>query len=72
MIDIKVGEEKERTVYDFPVDMGDKERIFFFEYAREKMTDDEFEDLMIEWALTKIVTDAVTEYSKNLNTENGE
>lgn len=71
-MDLTVGKEQEKTVYDFPVDMGEKERIIFFEYARNNMTEEDFENVMIEWALTKIVTEGVEETLKKLNTENGE
>ena len=66
---IEVGEEVERTVYDFPVEMDEKTMDVMFEYARKYMTEDEFEKIMVEWAMVDILTKKIEE---TLNTENQE
>lgn len=56
---MEVGPEKKQTVYDFPIDLDESESITFFEYARENISEEEFEGLMIEWALLDIIKEAI-------------
>ena len=56
---MEVGPEKENKVYDFPVNLDEKERIIFFEYARNNISEEGFEELMIEWALVDIVKEGI-------------
>ena len=64
---MNVGDETARTVYDFPVDLDEKEMMFFFEYARDNISEDEFEQLMVEWAMVKIVEKSIKENLKIIN-----
>lgn len=45
----------ERVVVDFQVDMEEKERDILFEYSRKTMTEEEYENIMINWAMVDIL-----------------
>ena len=68
-MDIKVGEEVEKTVYDFPCEMDDEMLDFLFEYARNKMSEDEFTEMMAQWAMVDIITKKVNETLNTLSVE---
>ena len=69
---IDVGEEVEKTVYDFPVEMDDQMMDFMFEVARNEISEDEFTQMMVEWAMVHIITEKVKEFTESLNTEDQE
>ena len=52
---MEVGNETERIVYDFPVELDDREYIAMFEYARDAISEEDFERIMIEWAMVDIL-----------------
>lgn len=51
----------EEVMVNFQVDMDDRERTILFEHARDTMTEDEFEGLMINWAMVDVLTKKVNE-----------
>ena len=56
----------EEVVVNYQVDMDDRERTILFEYARDTMTEDEFEGLMINWAMVRVLEEQVERMSDNL------
>jgi len=65
-MEIEIGEEVEKTVYDFPCDMDDEMLDYMFEYARENMSEEKFTEMMVGWALVDILTKKMEE---TLNTQ---
>lgn len=51
----------EKVMVDFQVDMDDRERKILSEYAQEHMTEEEWEGLLINWAMVDILTKKVNE-----------
>lgn len=45
----------EKVMVDFEVDMDNRERTILFEYARDNMSEDEFENMMVNWAMIDIL-----------------
>ena len=66
---IDVGEEVEKTVYDLPCEMDDEMMDFMFEYARENMSEETFEQMMVQWAMLDIIEKKVTETLNSLPEE---
>ena len=66
---IDVGEEVEKTVYDFPCEMDDEMMDFMFEVARNEMTEDEFTQMMVEWAMVHILKEKMEETLNTLSEE---
>ena len=66
---IDVGEEVENTVFDFPCEMDDEMMDFMFEYARENMSEETFEQMMVQWAMLDIIEKKVTETLNSLPEE---
>jgi hypothetical protein len=56
---MNVLEGVEKIVYDYPVELGIVDQISLFEYARREMSEEEFETLMIQWAMTNLIEQAV-------------
>lgn len=54
-----VGDETAETIYNFPVEMNEKEMISLFEYARNRISEEDFERLMVEWAMKDIIERSV-------------
>ena len=59
----------EEVMVNFQVDMDDRESTILFEYARDTMTEEEFEGLMINWAMVRVLEEQVERMSDNLNEE---
>jgi hypothetical protein len=58
---MKFGDETAKTVYNFPVDLEDHEYISLFEYARNHISEEDFERIMIEWAMVDLIKTALKE-----------
>ena len=64
-MDIEIGEEVEKTVFDFPCEMDDEMMDFMFEYARNEMSEDVFTEMMVQWAMVDIINKKVSETLNN-------
>ena len=45
----------EKVMVDFQVEMEDRERVILFDYARDTITEEEYENMMINWGIVDIL-----------------
>jgi len=67
---ITVGEEVERTVYDFPVELGEPEKSALLEHAMETITTDEMDELLLGWVMVKILQEELDRFELSKETLN--
>jgi hypothetical protein len=66
---IEVGEEVEKTVYDFPVEIDGEDRAALLRYAQDEITVEEMDELLLQWVMIKILQDKMDEFIQNELTE---
>ena len=53
------------VMVDFQVEMEDRERVILFEYARDTMTEEEYENMMVNWGMVDILQKQVDAQQKS-------
>jgi len=66
---IEVGEEVKDVVYNFPVTLDEEARALLVKSAKDKITFEELENLMIEWYMVKVVCEKAEEMVNSLPKE---
>jgi len=66
---IKVGEEKAETVYNFPVEIDEPERSSLLTLAKREISEEEMEELLLEWVMLKIIREKTEEFLNSLPEE---
>lgn len=69
---INVGEEQERKVFDFPVELTEPHRSALLRIAMEEISTEEMDELLLEWVMLKILREKLEEFEETLNTEDRE
>lgn len=65
---MELGEEKERVVYDFEVDMTDEEKRILLEYAMDNIPIDVMDNLLLNWAMIDILEKKINEITAEATT----